>query len=1017
VARPFRFSAPTLPSHALTRPRLLRDLAGRWERRLTLVVGGAGFGKTTLLAQAMAENRLAPRGLDVWLGLEPDDSAGVTLATDLARALDPGHTHDGAVPTATWLADTVWAMAPSPVAVILDDVHLLEPGSAGVELVVSLLDLLPSNGHLVLASRTTPPIPFARLAAHGEVVRIVEDDLRFDEHELGWFTRARGVDLDVVASSGGWPAMAELGAVADTQLATDFLWQEILEPLGDRARRVLAVVIELGGGDDALVSECLGEPIGLAEELGAVPLIADDGAGRFVPHQLWSTVAAVRLDPAEASAVRRAAGIFLARSEQFVDAFESLAGAQAWDLVENLLGEVCRGESRVGATTLHEWITECPPEVMASPNGLLAFGVHARFTDPSAAIGPLRAAVEAFRSAGDIDGELSAVSHLGHAAWWAQDLSILAEIFPHVAALASDGHLAAIGLLAVGRSLIADVKGDDEAMIAEVRSAPPGSLAGRWPPVAAWIEGAARVGRGEIDEPISLVTEALDGADPMFRLTLQVLVLQAQWYRGEIDEVLVESSSVAHRVAEVGIAHNVAGVGAQAAACHAIVGDVDTARRLLEMAERFAQVAGDASQVRLAITAALVAVAEGDEVLATQRLIEANERYPFETGMPRRAWRTAIATIYVLVEALRPAIDAMELTGVFVMHRRWGHAVVAARAGDVPDVDRLTGADIDLLRAALPVRHVAELAVALAETGRADAITLFDALGEPGRAAARDLSERGPRRAKAVRLLFGRVPAAPRETTAIRLLGPFEVQRGDHVADDTALRRDRVRALMALLTVRPVITRTEAAALLWPDFDDEKAANNLRVNLSHLERVLEPQRSPGEPAWSIRRDGDRLRLVTGPTVRLDTADFTTEIEVARQAERDAAPSVALDRLLAAVGMWRGEPFTGVPDAEWLDLPREHLRSSFVAAGLRAGELLLGRGDADDADDADELARRVLDIDPFSERAHGLLAAALLDRGDRSGARRALDRCHAMLDELGIAPSPATLALARRIRSG
>jgi LuxR family transcriptional regulator, maltose regulon positive regulatory protein len=147
---------------------------------------------------------------------------------------------------------------------------------------------------------------------------------------------------------------------------------------------------------------------------------------------------------------------------------------------------------------------------------------------------------------------------------------------------------------------------------------------------------------------------------------------------------------------------------------------------------------------------------------------------------------------------------------------------------------------------------------------------------------------------------------------------------------------------------------------------------------------------------------------------LDIDDFTAAIEAARQAERDATPSRALDRLLAAVDMWRGEPFMGVPDAEWLDRPREHLRSAFAAAGLRAGELLLGRGDADEADD---LARRVLDIDPFSEGAHDLHAAALLHRGDRSGARRAIDRCHAVLDELGVAPSPATHVIARRIRVG
>ena len=50
-----------------------------------VVVGGPGLGKTTLLSQAMAENRLAPRGDDVWLGAEPADGDGDTLARDVAH--------------------------------------------------------------------------------------------------------------------------------------------------------------------------------------------------------------------------------------------------------------------------------------------------------------------------------------------------------------------------------------------------------------------------------------------------------------------------------------------------------------------------------------------------------------------------------------------------------------------------------------------------------------------------------------------------------------------------------------------------------------------------------------------------------------------------------------------------------------------------------------------------------------------------------------------------------------------
>ena len=70
MPRSFRFEPPAPRPGSLTRPRLLRALLGRWDHRVTTVVGGPGLGKATLLAQALAEKQLAPRGEDVWLGLD-----------------------------------------------------------------------------------------------------------------------------------------------------------------------------------------------------------------------------------------------------------------------------------------------------------------------------------------------------------------------------------------------------------------------------------------------------------------------------------------------------------------------------------------------------------------------------------------------------------------------------------------------------------------------------------------------------------------------------------------------------------------------------------------------------------------------------------------------------------------------------------------------------------------------------------------------------------------------------------
>ena len=63
----FRNRPPAIDSSNLVlREALVSKLSQRYEARVVMVTGGPGFGKTTLLSQAIVQNRLVPAGLDVW---------------------------------------------------------------------------------------------------------------------------------------------------------------------------------------------------------------------------------------------------------------------------------------------------------------------------------------------------------------------------------------------------------------------------------------------------------------------------------------------------------------------------------------------------------------------------------------------------------------------------------------------------------------------------------------------------------------------------------------------------------------------------------------------------------------------------------------------------------------------------------------------------------------------------------------------------------------------------------------
>src|SRR5688500_1573214 len=113
MSRSFRFVPPEPRGDLLSRPRLLRALVGRWEHRVTAVTAGPGLGKTPLLPPAIAENRLAPRGDDVWVGLEAPDADADQLARMVALALAPNDTDGRPDPRA--VAGAVWQRSPSSV--------------------------------------------------------------------------------------------------------------------------------------------------------------------------------------------------------------------------------------------------------------------------------------------------------------------------------------------------------------------------------------------------------------------------------------------------------------------------------------------------------------------------------------------------------------------------------------------------------------------------------------------------------------------------------------------------------------------------------------------------------------------------------------------------------------------------------------------------------------------------------------------------------------------------------------
>jgi LuxR family transcriptional regulator, maltose regulon positive regulatory protein len=124
----FRFeTASTTLDRAIPRAGLTALLRGRFQHRLTVITGVAGYGKTTAMALAIEANQMEPLGTDVWLSTDEFDAEPLHLLDGLCRALGLSTRQQASVDIEQIVSE-VWRRAPDDLALMLDDVqHLRTP--------------------------------------------------------------------------------------------------------------------------------------------------------------------------------------------------------------------------------------------------------------------------------------------------------------------------------------------------------------------------------------------------------------------------------------------------------------------------------------------------------------------------------------------------------------------------------------------------------------------------------------------------------------------------------------------------------------------------------------------------------------------------------------------------------------------------------------------------------------------------------------------------------------------------
>jgi DNA-binding SARP family transcriptional activator len=1009
----------------IPRLRLTQRLGRRWDRAVTLVVAGPGFGKTTALAQAVRANLLAPRGVDAWVTCDPGHEDPVRLARALLAALAPqpgrgDHARAPASPGAREVVEALIRWAPLDVCLLLDDVHEIPAGSPGAALLGEVVAALPATAHLVLAGRLAPDLPLARREAAGQVTRINGEDLVFTGAETAALARRLGRDASVAGALEGWPALVRLAFAAGPGAPWRYAREEVLSRLPDPHLRALGALATLGTGTAGEVAAVAGQPVSLDDLARRIPLVAVLDDGRYRAHDLWTATVARAMTPQQARQLRERAAELLAARGDLARAGRLACQAEDWPLLGRLaVGLVGTTLSALPRATAERWLGAVPPPVAGTPPFLLlrAAVLHARdFADPG--IDALAdAAWRGLLGGGDADGAAVALGQAVISAHSRADHRRLGAL----AARTDDLGAVSSPVLRLLRhsvaGVLAEVGGDPEAALAEFARAPVAEV----PPDLAFstlrfhVHCLDMCGRGA--EAAELADRALGGAADEHA---QLAGPLARWFDGDpadlgrLRETARTVLAAAARSPAAMAGHPGAGTARDAFVTTALV--AVAAASWGDGPGWPALPCGDPDDHHNPRDAALacgalaaVAVARGDEAAARAAYARLLDRWPVQERLAERHLRRFLALGYVLDARLRARWDAADLGPSHVAARAAARALLRARAGDLTAAAGLAPRHGLCF---LPLPWSAELAARLAAAGDPRGYELGGWLTDAvGPAVHRQLRADAPDAAGAVRLLAV-LPAPPSHRLGIEVLGPLRIVRDGVPADPPELRRVRVRQLLSVLVLRPVLGRTQAMELLWPGLDPEKAARNLRVTLTHLRRLLEPDRSAGDASYHLRAGGDTIRLVRSGSLSADL--WTLEQLEARVAEARSAGDTdrAAELLGAAVALWRDEPLpdlTGLPDLD-AAADADLIRARHVRALLALGELRLVAGAAGDAF---RLADRALLLEPFDARGHRLLLAAALRCEDPARITAARRRVLGALRQLGTGPDPATAVLLRQ----
>lgn len=1064
-----KLEPPRLRKRVLARPRLDGRLRQAREYRLTILHAPTGYGKSTALATAFADQ---PASL-FWYTITEADHDPLLFLLHLICAFQARLPQvvarplallaEGEVASAQRLAlealinGLAQALA-GETFLVLDDYHLVNQEPAINSMVEHLVALLPPRLHLVIATRQAPRLAgLAQWRVKGDVLDLTGHDLAFTEEEVealfrtqygcplapaqvrtlateteGWAIALQLIGQGLQAAPGRSIEQVLAGLPGSMEQLFAYLAQEVLARQAPEVQEFLLATSILQALDPPACDHLLGRSgsEALLRRLDEEGLFLSAMGHQYRCHHLFREFLLQQLarEPERLRTLHQRAAAFYGAHHNAEAAFHHLlsagCGEEAADLIEAHQAEMARSGR---LSTLAAWCEQLPPEVLAQRPALLAcLGDASRYNSRfDTALAWYEQAKAQYAARMDRLGLSRALQ--------GQALVYLDTVRP----------LRAESLLQEALRLIDGQQDKEErARVLELLAENKLNRGELAEAEALWRQARALrdegPGEGDLDARVRLRTGRLAEARELLERRAAA-ERNADWHsrspRAHRETLLVLSLIYAFQgEAEPALACAEEGIRVGQLLASPFVEAVGYIRRghALLLSERPGAIEEAEQSYRQALHLAATLDLHRLEVEANWGLALLYGYHRADLAAADRSARLGMDVGLRAGDEWISALVAATLGASCALARqdeaaeRWlGHAAASfRRCGDtfLRAVARLWLAWLYHQRGEreLQSRHQEEALDLVHAHGYGFLLARRTLLGHPDPQALIPLLV-GAHHAQAVATLaqlgLGGLEHHPGYTLRVQTLGAFRVWRGsEEVAEGDWQRRKARQLFQLLLTHRGrFLQKEELCDLLWPDQSQAQAEAAFKVTLNALCKAIEPARPPQAPSFFVTRREASYGLNPSAAIDLDADRFARLAANGRREAEAGDATRACATLRGALALYQGDYLPDCLYEPWSSEERERLRLLYLSTACDLARLLARQ---EHWSEVIEVCERILARDNCWEEAYRLTMVAYDRLGNRAQALRAYQQCvRCLRDELDAEPMPETTAVYRDILRG